>query len=232
MTCGRTARSTCVTTRSGLAAAVLRDRALRAVATDTRDTQGLTLALAQLASDAVAALAQLAHDAVASDGATPLEATYVAPHAAELALGAGAPGPGLDRAHDAVAHLEGGADRHEQGRLGDARDLGHDALGLLGLGAHALRGSGAGGAGGCGGATTGGLPAARGRAALAGCATRSPCRAVVPFGFELERVVVAARGVVRLRVAWPRLAAALRCVREVVVGAIGRCASWWPPRGL
>jgi hypothetical protein len=45
----------------------------------------------------------------------------------------------------------------------------------------------------------------------------------VPFGFEPERVVVAARGVpVRLRVAWPRLAAALRRVRVagVVVGAI------------
>jgi hypothetical protein len=46
--------------------------------------------------------------------------------------------------------------------------------------------------------------------------------AVVPFGFELERVVVAARGVLcRLRVAWPRLAAGLRLVPEVVFGAIG-----------
>ena len=63
------------------AAAVLRDRALSRVATDTRDTQGLTLALAQLASDAVTALAQLAHHPVAGDGATPLKATYVTPHA-------------------------------------------------------------------------------------------------------------------------------------------------------
>src|SRR5687768_16227173 len=44
------------------AAAVLHDRALRAVSTDTRDTQGLALALAQLACDAVATLAQLAYD--------------------------------------------------------------------------------------------------------------------------------------------------------------------------
>ena len=139
--------------------------------------------LRSVASDAVAALAELADDPVAGDRAAPLEATHVATHTVDLALGAGPPGPGLDRSDDPVAHLEGGADRHEQ------RDSATPVTWVTMLSAclaSALTRCEAAARAERVAAVVRRRAACRRRvpATLAGGATRSLCRCVVPFGFE------------------------------------------------